>query len=202
MSNTKPALTTDVSNYADTGYGDPSLTMKALTWQGKNQVKLGKYIIGQQNIYLEMNVCWQFGWAEVETARPTIVDDEDVILKVTGSTICGSDLHLLHCTWLATKSSGMLILPTAAIPEMHKGDILGHEFCGIVEKIGPKVKKRKIGERAVASFQIACGECYYCEKKLSSLCERTNGSASEKSLYGRRTAGMSPVWISKPWNHE
>lgn len=84
----------------------------------------------------------------------------------------------------------MLILPTAAIPEMHKGDILGHEFCGIVEKIGPKVKKRKIGERAVASFQIACGECYYCEKKLSSLCERTNGSASEKSLYGRRTAGM------------
>lgn len=74
MSSTKPALTTDVSNYADTGYGDPSLTMKALTWQGKNQVKL------------------------VETARPTIVDDEDVILKVTGSTICGSDLHLLHCT--------------------------------------------------------------------------------------------------------
>ncbi|KAH1840908.1 hypothetical protein KXX54_002284 [Aspergillus fumigatus] len=138
MSSAKPALTTDISNYGDTGYGDLSQTMKALTWQGKNQVKL------------------------VETARPTIVDDEDVILRVTGSTICGSDLHLLH----------------SAIPEMHKGDILGHEFCGIVEKIGPKVKKRKIGERAVASFQIACGTCYYCEKKLSSLCERTNGSDS------------------------
>lgn len=91
----------------------------------------------------------------------------------------------------------VLTSSTAAIPEMHKGDILGHEFCGIVEKIGPKVKKRKVGERAVASFQIACGTCYYCEKKLSSLCERTNGSDSENSLYGRRTAGTSPGGITK-----
>lgn len=78
-----------------------------------------------------------------------------------------------------------------AIPELKKGDILGHEFCGIVEKIGPKVRNRKIGERVVASFQIACGECFYCKEKLSSICERTNGSVSEDALYGRRTAGMS-----------
>lgn len=124
--------------------------MKALTWQSPNVVQL------------------------LQTARPTIVDAGDVIVKVTGSTICGSDLHLLH----------------GAIPELQKGDILGHEFCGIVEKVGPQVKNRKVGERVVASFQIACGECFYCKEKLSSICERTNGSASEKTLYGRRTAGM------------
>ncbi|GAD97631.1 glutathione-dependent formaldehyde dehydrogenase [Paecilomyces variotii No. 5] len=150
MASAPPTITTDISNYADTGHGDPHQSMKALTYQSNNRVKL------------------------VETARPTIVDAGDVIVKVTGSTICGSDLHLFH----------------GAIPELKKGDILGHEFCGVVEKVGPQVKKRKVGERVVASFQIACGECFYCKEKLSSICERTNGSSSEDALYGRRTAGM------------
>ncbi|CAI7594083.1 unnamed protein product [Penicillium pancosmium] len=143
-------ITTDVSNYEAQGYGDPSRTMKALTWQGKNSVKV------------------------VETACPTIIDKGDVILRVTGSTICGSDLHLFH----------------EAIPDLQKGDILGHEFCGVIESVGPAVKKVKVGDRAVASFQIACGQCYYCKKKLSSMCERTNSSEKAYKLYGRRTAGM------------
>ncbi|CAL5865796.1 uncharacterized protein PFLUO_LOCUS2 [Penicillium psychrofluorescens] len=109
----------------------------------------------------------------VETARPKIIDEGDVILKVTGSTICGSDLHLFH----------------EAIPDLQKGDILGHEFCGVIASVGPAVKKVKVGERVVASFQIACGECYYCKKKLSSVCERTNSSEDASTLYGRRTAG-------------
>ena len=105
-------------------------------------------------------------------------------------------IYFIVCA-LSPKLAIVLTSLVAAIPEMHKGDILGHEFCGIVEKIGPKVKKRKIGERAVASFQIACGNCYYCEKKLSSLCERTNGSTTENALYGRRTAGMSHKELPK-----
>ena len=105
MSSAKPALTTDISNYADTGYGDPSQTMKALTWQAKNHVKLGKYTPTQLINSFHLEVCWLLFVSEVETARPTIVDDEDVILKVTGSTICGSDLHLLHCMCLITKAS-------------------------------------------------------------------------------------------------
>lgn len=60
----------DVANYGKTG--DSSHTMKALVWQGKNKVKI------------------------VETARPKLIEPRDVILKVTGSTLCGSDLHLLH----------------------------------------------------------------------------------------------------------
>ncbi|CAG7942035.1 unnamed protein product [Penicillium salamii] len=110
----------------------------------------------------------------VETQAPKIIDPGDVILKVTGSTICGSDLHLFH----------------EAIPELQKGDILGHEFCGIVASVGPAVKKTKVGERGVASFQIACGNCYYCKKKLSSMCEKTNDNETAFKLYGRRTAGM------------
>ena len=102
------------------------------------------------------------------------MEERDVILKVTGSTVCGSDLHLLH----------------GAIVEMEKGDILGHEFCGVVESVGDAVKKVKPGQRVVASFQIACGDCMFCRRKLSSQCERTNENTLEAAMYGGRTAGM------------
>jgi threonine dehydrogenase-like Zn-dependent dehydrogenase len=131
-------------------YGDPSQTMKALVWQGKNTVQV------------------------VDCPKPKIIEDRDVILKVTGSTVCGSDLHLLH----------------GSVVELEKGDILGHEFCGIVDEVGSKVSKVKKGDRVVASFQIACGECMYCQKKISSQCTRTNANTIENAMYGGRTAGM------------
>lgn len=87
---------------------------------------------------------------------------------------------------------------TEAIEDLQKDDILGHEFCGIVDTVGPAVKKVKVGERAVASFQIACGSCYYCKKKLSSMCERTNSSEHASQLYGRRTAGMFLFQMAMP----
>lgn len=74
--------------------------------------------------------------------KPKIIEDRDVILKVTGSTVCGSDLHLLH----------------GVVVQLQAGDILGHEFCGIIDEVGPGVKGFSKGERVVASFQIACGE--------------------------------------------
>lgn len=131
-------------------YGDPSQPMKALAWMGKNTVKV------------------------IEAPKPIIVEDQDVIVKVTGSTVCGSDLHLLHGT----------------VVEMEKGDILGHEFCGIVDEVGPAVKKVQKGDRVVASFQIACGDCYYCKDKLSSQCAKTNSNTIEHGMYGGHTAGM------------
>lgn len=73
---------------------------------------------------------------------------------------------------------------------MEKGDILGHEFCGRVDEMGDEVKGLKKGDRVVASFQIACGECMYCKQKLSSQCERTNSNTIENAMYGGRTAGM------------
>ena len=80
-------------------------------------------------------------FSSVTCPKPKIIEDRDVILKITGSTVCGSDLHLLH----------------GSVVEMQKGDILGHEFCGIVDEMGPGVKNLKKGDRVVASFQIACG---------------------------------------------
>lgn len=78
---------------------------------------------------------------------------------------------------------------SGSILELQKGDILGHEFCGLVESVGPAAKKVKVGDRVVASFQIACGECYYCQRKLSSVCERTNANKIANAMYGGRTAG-------------
>ncbi|PGH12977.1 hypothetical protein AJ79_03950 [Helicocarpus griseus UAMH5409] len=149
----KATIRQDVSNPARERerFGDPSgEKMKALIWLGKNDVTL------------------------TEVPKPTIIEDSDVILKVTGSTICGSDLHLYH----------------GSVVEMQKGDILGHEFCGVVDSIGPGITDLKKGDRVVASFQISCGECAYCKMKLSSQCERTNSSHLQNALYGARTAGM------------
>jgi threonine dehydrogenase-like Zn-dependent dehydrogenase len=132
-------------------YADPSgEKMKALIWNGKNSVSV------------------------VETFKPAKIEDTDVIVKTTGSTICGSDLHLLH----------------GAVIEMQKGDILGHEFCGKVDSVGSAVKNLKPGDRVVCSFQIACGQCMYCKQKLSSQCEKTNDNTIENAMYGGRTAGM------------
>ncbi|KAK0615164.1 chaperonin 10-like protein [Bombardia bombarda] len=138
----------DISNYDETGESEE--TMKALVWQGKQKVEV------------------------LDVPKPRIVEDGDVILKVTGTTVCGSDLHLLH----------------GAVMQMQKGDILGHEFCGVVEKAGPGVTKVQVGKRYVVSFQIACGDCFFCKQKLSSQCEMTNSNTTTKAMYGGRTAGI------------
>ncbi|OAA65775.1 alcohol dehydrogenase GroES-like domain-containing protein [Niveomyces insectorum RCEF 264] len=136
----------DVSNYQN-GMGHPTQTMKALTWQGKQKVKV------------------------LDMPKPIILEPRDAILKVTGSTICGSDLHLLH----------------GSIVQLQPNDILGHEFCGVVDELGPDVKGIKKGGRYVVSFQIACGDCFFCKQKLTSQCERTNANASQKAMYGNHT---------------
>ena len=146
-------------------FADPSgETMKALVWMGKNNVQV------------------------VDTPKPKIIEDGDVIVKTTGSTICGSDLHLVHGMELPFRFDEAN--KSGAVIEMQKGDILGHEFCGKVESVGPGVKKLNPGDRVVCSFQIACGQCMYCQKKLSSQCERTNDNTIENAMYGGRTAGM------------
>lgn len=74
--------------------------------------------------------------------------------------------------------------------QLSKGDILGHEFCGVAEFVGRQVHNVKVGKRYVASFQIACGDCFYCDKKQSSQCENTNANTTAKAMYGGRTAGI------------
>jgi threonine dehydrogenase-like Zn-dependent dehydrogenase len=110
----------------------------------------------------------------VEHARPRITEQKDAILKVTATTICGSDLHLFKGTF----------------PGMKKGDILGHEFMGIIEEVGSEVKKFKTGDRVIVGFSIACGECTYCKREEYTACDRTNPSKLVEQLYGHRPSAF------------
>lgn len=88
---------------------------------------------------------------------PKILEANDVILKVTSTAICGSDLHIL----------------SGAVPQ-GSDMIMGHEFMGIVEEIGPSVKNLKKGDRVVVPFPIACGSCFFCNHGASPHCENSN----------------------------
>ncbi|GAQ85860.1 Sorbitol dehydrogenase [Klebsormidium nitens] len=105
---------------------------------------------------------------------PLITDPHDAIIKVTATAICGSDLHIF----------------VNAMPGMTKGDILGHEFMGIVQEVGPEVTKFKPGDKVVACFDLGCGQCFYCKRGLWSCCQVTNPSKEQEAMYGDRTAGM------------
>jgi len=88
---------------------------------------------------------------------PRIEDAEDVILRVTATAICGSDLHIYN----------------GFIPQ--KNDmVLGHEFMGVIEETGSGVKDLKKGDRVVIPFPIACGRCFFCHDGLPGHCENSN----------------------------
>ncbi len=116
-------------------------------------------------------VCWM-GSESIEVHEvpdPKIINPKDAIIRITKTAICGSDLHLYG----------------GFIPSMESGDILGHEFMGIVEEVGSDVKKLKRGDRVVVPFTIACGSCLFCKKTLWSLCDNTNPNAQvAETMYG------------------
>lgn len=108
--------------------------MKALCWHGKNDVR-------------------------IDTVEdPTIEDPKDIVIKVTATAICGSDLHIL----------------AGKVPTMKKGDVLGHEFMGEVVEVGKEVTRFQKGDRVVVPFTIACGHCHFCADDLYSLCDNSN----------------------------
>ena len=101
--------------------------------------------------------------------EPKLQEKDDVILRVTATAICGSDLHLYR----------------GKIPKTEEGDILGHEFMGVVEEVGSEVTAVKKGDRVVIPFVIACGNCFFCQHDLMSACETTNtgpGAAINKKI--------------------
>ena len=90
---------------------------------------------------------------------PRIEDPGDIILRITATAICGSDLHMYN---------GFMM------PFMKPGDIMGHEFMGVVEEVGPGVTKLKKGDRVIIPFLISCGHCFFCEREIYAGCENTN----------------------------
>lgn len=116
-------------------------------------------------------VCWMGKHSiEVhEVADPQIINPHDAIIRITRTAICGSDIHLYD----------------GLIPTMESGDILGHEFMGVVEEVGREVKKLRRGDRVVVPFTIACGSCLFCKRDLWSLCDNTNPNAQvAETMYG------------------
>src|SRR4051794_19298629 len=125
--------------------------MRALCWYGKEDVR-------------------------VETVPdPVIQDAGDIIIKITSTAICGSDLHLYD----------------GFMPTMEKGDVLGHEPMGVVVERGSEVRKFNIGDRVVVPFTISCGRCFFCQKGLFSLCDRSNpNAAAAAKVMGHSPAGL------------
>jgi len=109
-----------------------------------------------------------------ERPRPLVTDPADVILKVTTTCICGSDLHMY----------------VGFMPGMKNGDVCGHEFMGVVESVGPEVQNLKPGDRVVTAFDIACNQCPPCHRQEYSCCDTTNPSKEQELLYGDRLAGF------------
>jgi len=125
--------------------------MKAVTWQGKHDIQVR------------------------DVRDPEIQDPRDVILRVTSTAICGSDLHIYD----------------GYIPSMEKDDVLGHEFMGVVEEAGANHRLKK-GDRVLIPFQIACGSCHFCQRTQTALCDTSNpeGAAKMQEAYGQAAAGL------------
>lgn len=133
--------------------------MKAVTWQGRGHVGV------------------------TDVPDPRIEAPNDLVVKVSSTAICGSDLHLYG----------------PMTPFMTSGDVLGHEFMGTVEEVGPEVTTIAVGDRIVVPFNISCGHCFMCEHGLQSQCETTQVTQYETGaalfgytkLYGQVPGGQA-----------
>ena len=125
--------------------------MRALTWQGVNDL------------------------AVEDVPEPRILNDQDVIVRVTATATCGSDLHLIG----------------GYVPGMRAGDVLGHEFLGEVVETGHGVERLAVGDRVVVCSIIACGRCRYCRDGLFSLCDNGNPHpGAAEAIWGYAPAGI------------
>jgi len=103
-----------------------------------------------------------------EVKDPSIKNSDDIIVKVTSSAICGSDLHLIH---------GM-------IPNTPTDFVIGHEPMGVVEEVGPDVRNLKKGDRVIIPFNVSCGSCWYCQHDLTSQCDNSNPHGDIGGFFG------------------
>ena len=125
--------------------------MRALCWHGKEDIR-------------------------VDTVPdPRIEDPRDIIVKISSTAICGSDLHIYG----------------GFVPSMEKGDIIGHEPMGEVVEVGREVKTLRRGDRVVVPFTISCGTCFFCRKQMFSLCDTSNPNADA----AREAMGQSPAGL-------
>ncbi|MGA8258116.1 MAG: alcohol dehydrogenase catalytic domain-containing protein, partial [Nocardioides sp.] len=133
--------------------------MRAVTWQGRQDMQV------------------------TDVPDPELQDSTDVIVQITSTGLCGSDLHLYD----------------PLTPFMTPGDVVGHEPMGLVTEVGADVVKLKKGDRVVVPFNISCGNCWMCRRGLHSQCETTQnrdqGTGASlfgySSLYGQVPGGQA-----------
>jgi threonine dehydrogenase-like Zn-dependent dehydrogenase len=129
--------------------------MRAVTWHGRDDVR-------------------------VDTVPdPSIQDPTDVIVEITSSGICGSDLHLIE----------------VMAPFMTVGDVMGHEPMGVVREAGAGVTELKVGDRVVVPFNISCGTCWMCDQGLQSQCETTQ---NREQGFGASLFGYTKLYGQVP----
>jgi len=122
-------------------------------------------------------LCWQgVGQLAVETVPdPELLNKQDVIVRVSASSVCGSDLHLLN----------------GFVPAMKQGDVIGHEFLGEVVEVGSEVQRHKPGDRVVVASPMGCGACVHCAEGRWSLCDNSNPLPEiAEAVYGHAGAGI------------
>ncbi|ADC48838.1 bacillithiol-dependent formaldehyde dehydrogenase [Alkalihalophilus pseudofirmus OF4] len=117
--------------------------MKAVTFQAKDKIEVK------------------------EMEAPSIQSADDMVIRITASGICGSDLHLYK----------------TGIP-LEEDYIIGHEPMGIVEEVGANVKSLKKGDRVVVPFNIGCGTCFFCQNQMESQCDESNPHSDSGGLFG------------------
>jgi len=122
-------------------------------------------------------VCWH-GKEDIRVDTvpdPEIVNPRDAVVQVSRTAICGSDLHLYN----------------GVIPGMRSGDVLGHEFMGEVVALGSGVGNLQLGDRVVVPFNIACGNCFFCQRSLWSCCDNANPNAAlAEQMWGQSPSGL------------
>lgn len=118
--------------------------MQAVTYQGMKDVKV------------------------MQVPDPKIEKPDDIVVQITASAICGSDLHLIH----------------NMVPNLPQGYIIGHEPVGMVVETGPEVTKVKKGDRVIIPFNVSCGVCPYCQTGLTSQCDNSNPHGQSGAYFG------------------
>lgn len=143
--------------------------MKAVTWQGRRDIRVD------------------------DVPDPRIIEGDDIIVEITSTGLCGSDLHLYE------------VLTGFMTP----GDVVGHEPMGVVTEVGPAVREVSVGDRVVVPFNVSCGTCWMCRHHLHSQCETTQnrdkGTGASlfgySSLYGQIPGGQAE-YLRVPFGNE
>lgn len=117
-----------------------------------------------------------------EKEKPMLQDDQDAIVRVTMASICSSDLHIKH----------------GAVPRAVSGITVGHEMVGIVEEIGSKVTKVKLGDRVTVNVETFCGECFFCKNGFVNNCTDKNGGWA----LGCRIDGGQAEYVRVPYANQ